>query len=196
MLPQFDYLDIIYSKAAKSKLKELDLLYKKVAKIALDVPIRESSLNVYKDMKWVPLHLRRQLHLASYMFRIIKNQSPSNFMNKFKFISGGSRDGNKCNLYIHKSKTHKEFYYLGAKCWNNLTHEMRNIDDIGRFTKIYKAQLLESAIHDSNYITDNSFDNFYKPITTILQTSSSELPREIREIYESIRQLGNSVQTP
>ena len=35
MLPQFDYLDIIYSKAGKSKLRELDILYKKVvAKIA------------------------------------------------------------------------------------------------------------------------------------------------------------------
>ena len=29
MLPQFDYLDTIYSKASKSNLKELDILYKK-----------------------------------------------------------------------------------------------------------------------------------------------------------------------
>ena len=35
MLPQFDYLDIIYGRAGKTKLFELDLLYRKVAKIAL-----------------------------------------------------------------------------------------------------------------------------------------------------------------
>ena len=93
MLPQFDYLDIIYNRAGKSKLKELDILYKKVAKIALGVSTRESSITVYKDMEWLPLHLRRQLHLSAYMFRIINNISPSNFMNKFKFISGGTRDG-------------------------------------------------------------------------------------------------------
>ena len=88
MLPQFDYLDIIYNKAGKSKLNELDILYKKVAKITLDVPKYESSLNVYRDMKWLPLHLRRQAHMSAYMFRIIKDMSPSNFMNKFRFISG------------------------------------------------------------------------------------------------------------
>ncbi|MCP4437760.1 MAG: reverse transcriptase family protein, partial [Aureispira sp.] len=73
MLPQFDYLDTIYNKAGKTKLGELDILYKKVAKIALDVPKTESTLNVYKDMKWLPLHLRRQLHLSNYMYRIIND---------------------------------------------------------------------------------------------------------------------------
>ena len=35
ILPQFDYLDIIYCKTGKLRLNELDILYKKVAKIAL-----------------------------------------------------------------------------------------------------------------------------------------------------------------
>ena len=56
----------------------------------------------YKDMKWLPLHLRRQVHLSSYMLKILNGQSPSNFINKFKFISGGSRDGANCNLYSYK----------------------------------------------------------------------------------------------
>ena len=67
MLPQFDYLDIIWCRAGKTKLKELDILYKKTAKIALDYDIRGSLIKVYCDMKWLPLHLRRQLHLSTYM---------------------------------------------------------------------------------------------------------------------------------
>ena len=44
-------------------------------------------------MKWLPTHLRRQVHLSSYMFKIIKG--PYNFINKFDYIIyGGSRDGN------------------------------------------------------------------------------------------------------
>lgn len=43
MLPQFDYLDTIYSRANKTKLAELDVLYKKVAKITLGVSRTESS---------------------------------------------------------------------------------------------------------------------------------------------------------
>ena len=61
MLLQFDYLDIIWCRAGKTNLKELDILYnKKTAKNALDYDIRESSIKVYCDMKWLPFHLRRQ----------------------------------------------------------------------------------------------------------------------------------------
>ena len=43
MLPQFDYLDIKCCRAAKTKLNSLDILYKKVAKIGLDVHWQEPS---------------------------------------------------------------------------------------------------------------------------------------------------------
>ena len=166
MLPQFDYLDTIYCRASKTKLAELDVIYKKVAKIALDVPQTESSLNVYKEMKWLPLHLRRQLHLSNYMFRIIHDDCPTNFMNKFSYISGGSRNSESCNLYINRSYSHKNFQYLGAKCWNNLSADMRNLTDVDSFNKSYKKLLLDSILTDSNYTVDNSFDKFYTAIST------------------------------
>ena len=166
MLPQFDYLDTIYCRAGKTKLAELDTLYKKVAKIALDAPQSESSINVYRDMKWLPLHLRRQLHLSNYMFRIIHDDCPTNFMNKFNYISGGSRNGASCNLYVNRSSSHKPFQYLGAKCWNNIPVELRNLSDIKSFSGTYKQQLLSSVVNDPNYIVDNSFDKFYIAVTT------------------------------
>ena len=163
MLPQFDYLDTIYCRASKTKLAELDLLYKKVGKIALGVSQTESSLTVYKDMKWLPLHLRRQLHLSNYIYRIMNENCPTNFRNKFRFVSGG-RNSENCNLYVNRSASHKEFYYLGAKCWNNLPPDVRTSPDILSFSKSYKAQLLSSALADPNYIINNSLDYLYKPI--------------------------------
>jgi len=164
MLPQFDYLDTIYCRAGKTKLAELDTLYKKVAKIALNVPQTESSLNVYRDMKWLPLHLRRQLHLSNYMFRIIHDNCPTNFMNKFSYISGGSRSGESCNLYVNRSTSHKNFQYLGAKCWNNVPTDLRNLPDVKSFSDSYKKQLLSSITTDPNYNVDNSYDKFYTAI--------------------------------
>ena len=164
MLPHFDYLDTIYGRASRSKLHELDILYKKVAKIALGVEKTESSINVYRDMKWLPLHLRRQVHLSTYMFKIIKNQSPSNFINKFKYISGGSRNGSNCNLYTPKSPSLKNFYYLGAKAWNILPSHLRNMEDPKVFGNKYKSILLESIISNPSYAVDNSFDYLYRPI--------------------------------
>ena len=113
-------------------------------------------------MKWSPLHLRRQVHLSTYMFKIIKGQSPSNFINKFQFISGGSRDGSNCNLYTPKSFNLKNFYYLGVKAWNILPTSLRNIEDSKVFGKAYKSNLLESIISDQNYKVNNSFDYFYR----------------------------------
>ena len=135
-----------------------------MAKIALDVPTTESSMSVYKDMKWLPLHLRRQLHLSSYMFRIIKGDCPINFENKFKYVSGGSRNANNCNLYIPKSRSHKNFSYLGASCWNTLPHELRDLDDIKKFSNTLKAQLLSSVTTDANYSCNNSYDYVNKPL--------------------------------
>ena len=102
-------------------------------------------------MKWSPLHLRRQVHISSYMFKVIKGESPNNFINKFKYISGSSRDGSNCNLYTPKSQNLKNFYYLGAKAWKNLPSDLRNKCDTKAFSNIYKGQLLHSIIGDPTY---------------------------------------------
>ena len=161
MLPHFDHLDIIWCKTFKGKLKELDIIYKKVAKIALDVGIRESSVEIYKNMSWLPLHLRRQLHLSSYMFRILNETCPNHFIGKFSYISGGSRDGENCNLYTQKSRSHKEFFYLGAKVWNILPPMLRESESIDNFKNSYKTLLLSTMISDESYQTDNTYDKFY-----------------------------------
>ena len=162
MLPQFDYLDIIYGRAGKTKLFELDLLYRKVAKIALNVDRQESTLKVYHDMQWLPLHLRRQLHMATYMHKIIHDEAPIKFEEKFQYTSGGSRSAETCNLYLRKSKSHKEFYFLGAKCWNGVPTILKNINDPHSFSKTYKNDLITSVKNDTSYKLENAFDYFYK----------------------------------
>ena len=67
-------------------------------------------------------------------------------MEKFTYISGGSRGGNNCNLYTNKSCTHKEFYYLGAKCWNLLPHTLRNIENVKDFTNTCKNKLKNNSV--------------------------------------------------
>ena len=96
----------------------------------------------------------------------MNDNCPTNFKNKFRYISGG-RNSDSCNLYVNRSASHKEFHYLGAKCWNNLPHDMRTLTDISCFNMAYKNQLLLSAIADPNYVTNNSFDHLYKPIDTL-----------------------------
>ena len=163
VLPYFDYLSIIWSRTDKSKLVDLDILHKKVAKIALDYKPRTESIKVYTDMRWLPLHLRRQVHYSNYIFRILHNQAPKQFQNIFSYVSGGSRDAEKCNLYITKSRSHKTFAYLGAKCWNLLADVCREFEDCKKFSKYLKSCFLNAIANDPLYTVDNKFDVFYTP---------------------------------
>ena len=112
-------------------------------------------------MAWLPLHLRRQLHLSSYMYRIINENCPQHFTEKFSYISGRSRDGDSCNLYTKKSKSHKEFFYLGAKAWNILPQSLRASQTVKSFSSAYKNALMENVKNDQNYQINNRFDEFY-----------------------------------
>ena len=162
MLPYFDYLDNIWNKTNKTKLNELDILYKKIAKIALDYDRLERSKKVYQDMKWLPLHLRRQIHMSTTMYKIINGLSPPQLRDKFVYISGGSRDGSNCNLYTNKSKSHKQFFYLGAKCWNLLPQPLRQAESAKNFSKALKNRFTHSIETDVNYTVDNTYDQLYQ----------------------------------
>ena len=70
--------------------------------------------------------------------------------------------GESCNLYTIKSSSHKQFNYLGVKCWNLLPQSLRQADNIKTFSNIYKKMLLDSIDADPNYIVNNTYDNFYK----------------------------------
>ena len=162
MLPYFDHLDIIWNKTTKTNLNELDILYKRIAKIALDYDKLERSKKVYLDMKWLPLHLRRQLHMSTFMYKIINGTSPPQIRDKFVYISGGSRNAESCNLYTNKSKSHKQFYYLGAKCWNILPQELRQAESAKHFSTWLKTKLMHSIQLDDNYLVDNVHDKIYE----------------------------------
>ena len=163
VLPYNDYLCIIWSKTSQTKLNELDILHKKVAKIALDYKPQTDSIKVYTDMGWLPLHLRRQVHLSNYMFRILHEEAPPQFTGLFSYISGGSRHADKCNLYVKKSRTHKTFAYLGAKCWNILSPTCRNFDECKTFSKFLKSCFMSRISNAVNYQVNNRFDFIYNP---------------------------------
>ena len=99
--------------------------------------------------------------MSSYMYRIINETCPQHFIDKFTYISGGSRNGDNCNLYTKKSKSHKEFYYLGAKAWNILPQSLRESQSVKSFSSAYKNALMEKLHNDEHYRTNNTFDEFY-----------------------------------
>ena len=82
------------------------------------------------------------------------------------YISGGSRNAENCNLYTPKSRSHKEFNYLGAKAWNILPTSLRECDCVKNFSKLYKESLMNIVLTDEDYQVDNSYVKFITPLIT------------------------------
>ena len=112
-------------------------------------------------MKWLPLHLRRQVHMTTVMYKIINGFSPPQLRERFIYISGGSRDGSSCNLYTKKSKSHKQFFYLGAKCWNLLPQTVRQAESAKQFSNVLKNGFFKFIESNKNYKVDNTYDSLY-----------------------------------
>ena len=162
VLPHFDYLDIIYNKASQASLKKLDIIHRKIAKIALDVKVTNNKRDTYVKMNWLPLQLRRQVHLATVMYKVINGIAPPSICDLFQYCSG-SRSSEQCNLVVETTVNSKEFQYIGAKCWNDVPTSIRESICSKGFSKRYKNLLFEKYKHTQEY----NYKNLYESLLSV-----------------------------
>ena len=65
-------------------------------------------------------------HLSSYMFKILNGPSPSNFIKNSNLFLEEVGMGLTV-IFIHLNPKTSFFYYLGAKAWNCLPTDLRNL---------------------------------------------------------------------
>ena len=158
ILPHFDYLDIIYNKATQITLRKLDILHRKIAKIALDVKATHNKKDTYVKMNWLPLQLRRQTNLATVMYKVINGIAPPKLCEMVNYCSG-LRSSEQCNLIVDNTASHKEFKYIGAKCWNDVPVKLRVYESFKHFRKGYKNILFETYKNKVDYDHNNLYDS-------------------------------------
>ena len=132
-----------------------------MAKIGLNVDIRE-SYSVYKKMAWLPLHLRRQQHISSHIYRMINEILLQHFTENFTLnISNRSRDGDNCTLYTQKIQVTQGILILRIK--NILPLSLTASQSVISFSSAYKNGLIEKLKNDEHDQTKkyDSFDEFY-----------------------------------
>ena len=65
---------------------------------------------------------------------------------------------------------------MGAKCWNSVPSHIRAADDVKKFSKCYKTELLNSITSDISYRINNGYDYIYK--LTCIQNSLEPIDTE------------------
>ena len=80
ILPSFDYCDVVWSNCTQEESCCLETLLNFGCKVVLRRYRYYSSTTARKELNLTTLSLRRQLHMAQYMFRCLSPQSPPIFL--------------------------------------------------------------------------------------------------------------------
>ena len=125
VLPVMDYCDVAWSSVGKIERDKLDREQRRAAKIVS----KTNGSDAEKNLKWLPLSMRRVMHTINLTFKCLKGSPPIFFKDYFKvFRTIHNTRGSGHNLLLPKVRTEtarKSFYFNGSKLLNNLASEMK-----------------------------------------------------------------------
>ena len=139
VLPVMDYCDVAWSSIGKIERDKLDRAQRRAAKIVL----KTKDSDAEKNLKWLPLSMRRDMHTINLTFKCLKGSPPMFFKDYFKvFRTIHNTRGSGHNLLLPKVRTEtarKSFYFNGSKLFNNIPSEMKDFKSV----VIFKTRILE-----------------------------------------------------
>ena len=108
------------------------------------IVLNTKDSDVEKNLKWLPLSMRRDMHTINLTFKCLKG-SPPMFL---KIILIHNTRGSGQNLLLPKVTTEtarKSFYFNGSKLLNNIASEMKDSKSVVIF-KTFTLELYRSTV--------------------------------------------------
>ena len=97
-----DYCDVAWSSIGKIERHRLDRTQRRAAKIVL----RNKDSDAEKNLKWLPLTMRRDMHTINLTSKCLKGSPPMFFRDYFKaFRTIHNTRGSGINLMLSKVRT-------------------------------------------------------------------------------------------
>ena len=142
ILPYFDYGDIIYMFSSKNDLEKLERLQERCIHICTRTYGRINIDNTRKANKIPTLEKRRNCNLNNFMYK--KRDNIEIIDDDDNLIMTRSRTNKKFIVHKPNLESYKRsIVYSGAKCWNSLPNESKNIDIYEIFKFHQKKKMLE-----------------------------------------------------
>ena len=152
--PPLKYGIIAWGKTTKALLRKLEVMQNKIIRI-INLKCLRDRVNMsefYKATSILQLNDIFKLEMGKFVHSFYHQNLPNNFKNYFS-------SANTQRSYTTRSLTSKNYFiervntkhgqstcaYIGAKIWNNIPSEMKNMSRYG-FNKQFKKQIL------SNYL--------------------------------------------
>ena len=140
LLPYFDYADVLFHKASAKEIGKFQTLKNKCLRICLCKDRRFSTEGSHKLANVPFLKDRRAAHINNFMYIRKKNKVLLNN----KEIRTRAHDAPLFNVITPRCESFKRSVgYFGATEWNNLSVNIRNIDNFLAFKQQQKGKMLE-----------------------------------------------------
>ena len=137
----------VWSNTSRSNIKKLQLVQNFTAHIILGLGKFHHISQGIRSLNWLPVCNRLYLNDAIMIFKCIHNLIPDYLAAKFTFRSQtnirNTRQSNHLNILRCRLATGQHsFSYRGAKLWNNLCNDLKNVNSVKAFKSKLTKQLL------------------------------------------------------
>lgn len=146
ILPIFDYMDVVYHEYGIHGTKGNELKLEKLQNICIryisDIPRREHITQHRIELNLLPLGVRRALHVACLINKIINGEAPPCLNKLIDVNKNNLRSNDKLITKMPKNNFHKTSFLVGApSIWNNVPSAIRSINECDKFKENYLEYL-------------------------------------------------------
>lgn len=152
ILPLLDYADACYLDATELLLNKLERLQNAAIRFIFGLRKYDHVSNFRKDLKWLPIRLRRNVRILCLLFNVLFNPAyPSYLRERFSFVhppNTSCRSHLKSLLKFpshHSDFASYSFSVHAVRLWNSLPAEIRDSETLSLFKKRVKEHYLTTC---------------------------------------------------
>lgn len=145
LFPILDYADACYLDLTEEQLDKLERLQNFCIRFIFGLRKYDHVSEFRQKLKWLPIRLRRNSHILSFLYKILFNPSiPLYLKERFEFIQGHS--GSLRSSRVYKLKVHscshlnlsytKSFTMQAVRLWNELPVAIRQAKSLPIFKNL------------------------------------------------------------
>lgn len=156
VLSHFNYCDIVYGPSLDATdIKRIQKVQNSCVRLIFGIRKRNRVSHKFKDLAWLNMHNRRQLHLACFYQRLCKDKTPEYLYRKLTFRTDvhnlNIRRKTIVTVPHHRKEIFKRcFSYNAAIHINNIFKQNSMFLNMlpNKFKKVYKCNLLTQQNHN------------------------------------------------